>query len=353
MTTTALDDLSFHAVFDHALDGVFVGAPDGRIFFANPAACTLFGATEEGLRQAGRQGISNPDDPVWRAVLAERRDNGAVRGRVPMSRLDGTPLMVELTSALFTGLDGTERSCVIVRDVTQQVRVERRLMAYDEITEALLAGTETAKVLTQVARHACIVFDATFASITTPSESPAGVVVSAAYGPGSSAVVGQSYPPGSLSEEVMASGEAILLDDTTAAARHQEGRDLQLGPGMIAPIVSEGTAIGVLFVGSGHGRHPYGSDDLASVAQYAARAGVVLALGQARTHAERLQRLTNEQLQRALDTRLVIEQAKGFIACLRDIDTTEAFDRLRSYSRSHSTNIHHVARRVLDHTLIL
>jgi GAF domain-containing protein len=128
---------------------------------------------------------------------------------------------------------------------------------------------------------------------------------------------------------------------------------LQLGPGLIAPIVSEGAPLGVLFVGSRPGPHPYDADDLVAAAQYAARAGVALALGQARALAERRQRLTNEQLQQALDSRVIIEQAKGFVAALRDIDTTEAFDRLRSYSRSHRTDIHEVARRVVDRTLIL
>jgi PAS domain S-box-containing protein len=353
MTRTSLDYGAFQAVVDHAVDGVFIGIPDGRVIFANDAACRMFGATEEELCRVGRQGISNPDDPVWRAVLAERQRNGAVTGLVPMVRLDGAPILVELSSAIFDGPDGWERSCVIVRDVTERVRMERRLVAYDEITEALLAGVETPEVLELMARHACSVFDATLATIITPSESQPGVVVSAAYGLRSSELVGRTYSPGSLSEEVMASGQAVLLDDTSASARHQDGRDLDLGPGMIAPIVSQGAALAVLFVGARPGQHPYGQDDLAAAAQYAARAGVALALGRARAQAERRQRLTNEQLQRALDTRLIIEQAKGFIAALRNIDTTEAFDRLRKYSRSHNTDIHVVARRVLEHTLIL
>jgi hypothetical protein len=41
------------------------------------------------------------------------------------------------------------------------------------------------------------------------------------------------------------------------------------------------------------------------------------------------------------------------LACLRDIDTDEAFDRIRKYSRSHSTDIHLVARQVLDRRLLL
>jgi GAF domain-containing protein len=122
---------------------------------------------------------------------------------------------------------------------------------------------------------------------------------------------------------------------------------------MIVPIVSAGAGLGALCVSARPGQHPYSTDDLDSACQYAARTGVALALGQARAEVERRQRLTNEQLQRALETRLIVEQSKGFLACLRGIDTDEAFDRLRKYARSHSTDIHVVARQVLDRKLFL
>jgi hypothetical protein len=35
MTSIAVDNDAFHALVEHALDGVLIGAADGRIFFAN------------------------------------------------------------------------------------------------------------------------------------------------------------------------------------------------------------------------------------------------------------------------------------------------------------------------------
>lgn len=46
-------------------------------------------------------------------------------------------------------------------------------------------------------------------------------------------------------------------------------------------------------------------------------------------------RLLNEQLQRALDSRVVIEQAKGIIADRLGIDVEDAFSRLRAHARAH------------------
>ncbi|QHC67262.1 GAF and ANTAR domain-containing protein [Rathayibacter oskolensis] len=57
--------------------------------------------------------------------------------------------------------------------------------------------------------------------------------------------------------------------------------------------------------------------------------------------------LVRSQLQRALDSRVVIEQAKGAVAYSRDISTEEAFDVLRRHARSTSTALTVIASRVL------
>jgi GAF domain-containing protein len=59
------------------------------------------------------------------------------------------------------------------------------------------------------------------------------------------------------------------------------------------------------------------------------------------------------QLQHALDSRIVIEQAKGILAERHRIDPATAFDRLRRYSRSHNRKVHDVARAIVEGTLRL
>ena len=53
------------------------------------------------------------------------------------------------------------------------------------------------------------------------------------------------------------------------------------------------------------------------------------------------------QLQTALDTRVVIEQAKGFLAGRDGLDPEEAFTVLRNRARSHHRSLHDEARRTL------
>jgi GAF domain-containing protein len=54
------------------------------------------------------------------------------------------------------------------------------------------------------------------------------------------------------------------------------------------------------------------------------------------------------QLQRALDTRGVIEQAIGLIRGRSGVTTEEAFDRLRQISQTENTKLHEVARRLVE-----
>jgi AmiR/NasT family two-component response regulator len=56
----------------------------------------------------------------------------------------------------------------------------------------------------------------------------------------------------------------------------------------------------------------------------------------------------NANLQRALDTRVVIEQAKGVLAERFDVGVVEAFRLLRMAARSNRTRLHDLAMRVVE-----
>lgn len=58
--------------------------------------------------------------------------------------------------------------------------------------------------------------------------------------------------------------------------------------------------------------------------------------------------IAQEQLQRALTNRVVIEQAKGVIAQQQGIPMDAAFDRLRRYCRSHNLRLSDISRQIVD-----
>jgi GAF domain-containing protein len=57
--------------------------------------------------------------------------------------------------------------------------------------------------------------------------------------------------------------------------------------------------------------------------------------------------LRSKQLQHALDSRVVVEQAKGILAERLGVDPGEAFERLRRYARSNRMRIHAVCEDVI------
>jgi GAF domain-containing protein len=77
----------------------------------------------------------------------------------------------------------------------------------------------------------------------------------------------------------------------------------------------------------------------------------VATIGILSDRASRERDLLTEQLQAALTSRVVIEQAKGVLAERGGIGMDEAFGRLRTYARSTSTRLSDVARSVVEGTL--
>lgn len=63
--------------------------------------------------------------------------------------------------------------------------------------------------------------------------------------------------------------------------------------------------------------------------------------------------IVNSQLQHALNSRILVEQAKGVIAQTSSIGMNEAFTRLRNYARSHNRTLQATAEEVIGRTLTL
>jgi AmiR/NasT family two-component response regulator len=56
----------------------------------------------------------------------------------------------------------------------------------------------------------------------------------------------------------------------------------------------------------------------------------------------------NDQLNLALTSRVVLEQAKGIVAERLSVDVGEAFALLRGYARNHNVRLGQVAQDIID-----
>ncbi|HEY5120709.1 MAG TPA: GAF and ANTAR domain-containing protein, partial [Acidimicrobiales bacterium] len=59
----------------------------------------------------------------------------------------------------------------------------------------------------------------------------------------------------------------------------------------------------------------------------------------------------NDQLSYALNSRIIIEQAKGMVSQATNTDMDHAFGRLRSHARNHNLGLTEVANMVVSHAL--
>jgi transcriptional regulator with GAF, ATPase, and Fis domain len=87
------------------------------------------------------------------------------------------------------------------------------------------------------------------------------------------------------------------------------------------------------------------SDDTTSIAQALAD---VATIGILNERTLRQQQLITEQLQYALNSRIIIEQAKGMLAERGQMSISDAFTLLRAYARDQNRQLSTVAREVLD-----
>ena len=114
------------------------------------------------------------------------------------------------------------------------------------------------------------------------------------------------------------------------------------------PMLAEEVAIGAVNLYDSQPRD-WSAEDLRVASVFASIATGYLAHASAAQQQQR----TSEQLQQALNTRLIIEQAKGVLATTRETTVDDAFDRLRKYAREHNARIHDVARGVVKGDLFL
>ena len=147
-------------------------------------------------------------------------------------------------------------------------------------------------------------------------------------------------------------GEPVTLEDLQQDARWPRFTEVALRRGVRAvhaiPLRLRGTVIGGLNLF--HKQvYPWPPGD-----QAVARAlADVATIGIIQFRAAADSREVGSQLQQALDSRVVIEQAKGMVAQQAGVPADEAFLLLRRYSRNHNLRLRELCRRVtvgeLDH----
>jgi len=150
----------------------------------------------------------------------------------------------------------------------------------------------------------------------------------------------------------VASGAAVaidnLADDMHWPAYSSYAQSLGYASVHTVPLRLRTTVIGALSV-YGEQAGPLASAD-AAIAQSLADIATISILQE---RALRESGVAVEQLQHALNSRVIIEQAKGVVAYVRSVGMDDAFTLMREYSRSNNVPLREVALRIVERSLTI
>jgi signal transduction histidine kinase len=299
--------------------------------------------------------IAHPGPLRLGDIAAHPGSSGFPDGHPPMGSFLGVP--VRIRSEVYGNLYLTEKrgggpfdeddeAAVVALAAAAGVAIEnarlyeeaRRsqqwLRASAEVTRRLLSGADPDDVLDLVTEYVLEMSGADLAVLARPDTGRDGLVIRHAAGLNAARARGVRLPAESLSAEVMATGEPVTVADfsqderVTPAARER----MSLGPAVILPLGGPGSVRGVLTVGRHPGSMPLTPAAAEMAGSFAAQAGIVLALADARRGAEQLTLLQDrERIARDLHD-LVIQRLYATGMSLQGvvplIDRPEVTDRV-------------------------
>jgi GAF domain-containing protein len=231
-------------------------------------------------------------------------------------------------------------------------RAERVSGAFVKLTDTLVADYDILDLLHTLVEEAVGLLDITAAGLVLADPSGELQVLASTSEESRLVEVLQLRAGEGPCVECYATGTAVTVDDIRALdswpAFKAEALSLGFRSVHSVPMRIHGRTIGAMGL--------FGSTPGSLTAEDAA-IGQALAdvatLSLMQERAIREAAVVNEQLQRALNSRVLIEQAKGVIAHTSGVDMEEAFRLLRNHARAHNEALHETASRIADRSLTL
>lgn len=118
-------DRRYRLLYEHGLDAILVGTPDGEVLEANPEAQRLLGRTEDEIRAAGRNGLFDTGDPGYEKAVDILASTGRFQGELSLLGRDGGRIPVEVFAVLFQDSNGCAKTSTVIHDISERKLAER------------------------------------------------------------------------------------------------------------------------------------------------------------------------------------------------------------------------------------
>lgn len=135
--TLETDRQKYHSFFENVSAAVVITAPEGTILAANPAACQLFGRTEEELC-SGEGGLAGAGDPRFIELVRSCRENGCAQTELRLVKGDGSSLDVSVEGTQFQDQAGRPLLNLVLRDITGAKHPPGEEALKEEVAAAIL-----------------------------------------------------------------------------------------------------------------------------------------------------------------------------------------------------------------------
>ena len=275
-TTAPLDPVS---ALNALADGYCVVGTDWNILFVNRALARIVG--QDADRLVGRRFWSAvralgalPEASWLRATMIDRSPRNF--------RIDYRDARIEGTFDVRATVCEDGSLCIQVRDVSDEVRFERELEERNqeneslrELARSLAEETDLHALLGVICREAASQCNASAAAVGQIAHGIAQVVCGT--GIAESAVGARYKLAGSLTERAVAERTVVSSDDYPADLNRyaRELEALNIGPALLAPLVSHNHVLGVVMVGRLRGAPPFSDREvrrIRGIADHAAMA---------------------------------------------------------------------------------
>ncbi len=124
-------EIRFRSLYESILDTVLLTKSDGSILSANPAACQMFGMSEEEIKKAGLKGLLFFDEKA-ESAFKTLQVNGKAKAELTLKCKDGSTFEGEVSLSVFTDVDGIVKNSIIVTDISERKKIEADLRESEE-----------------------------------------------------------------------------------------------------------------------------------------------------------------------------------------------------------------------------